>query len=144
MSGAPKIYRGSCLCQSVVYEIEGPLRQVVGCHCIQCRKTSGHYVAATQGHWSKLTFTNEEGLAWYQSSETAKRGFCRTCGSSLFWRRFDNDLISISAGTLDNGEDLNIVCHIHADTPGAHYELSDGVPQIDQSELDALVPPLGD
>ncbi|WP_442475962.1 GFA family protein [Roseovarius litorisediminis] len=40
--------RGSCQCGAVRYEVAGPLRQVVGCHCSQCRKTSGHYVAATQ------------------------------------------------------------------------------------------------
>lgn len=142
MSGTTKIYKGSCLCGGVVYKIQGPLRPVVGCHCVQCRKTSGHHVAATQGHWSKLNFANEDGLAWYQSSETAQRGFCKVCGSSLFWRRFDNYLISISAGTLDNGDDLQVVCHIHADTPGAHYQLNDGLPQLKQFELDSLVPPL--
>ena len=40
-------YRGSCLCGAVRYIVRGELRHVVGCHCGQCRKTSGHYVAAT-------------------------------------------------------------------------------------------------
>ncbi len=144
MSVSPKTYHGSCLCRGVVYEIDGPLRQIVGCHCVQCRKTSGHHVAATQGHGANLRFSADDGLTWYRSSETAERGFCRTCGSSLFWRRFENDLVSICAGTLDNGDDLKIVCHILADTPGAHYEINDGLPQIAQAELAALVPPLED
>jgi len=33
---------GGCLCQAVRYEIHGPLRDVIACHCTQCRRTSGH------------------------------------------------------------------------------------------------------
>ena len=40
--------KGSCECQGVVFELIGELRDVVFCHCSQCRKTSGHYWAATQ------------------------------------------------------------------------------------------------
>ncbi len=38
---------GSCECGAVVFELSGKLRDVVACHCGQCRKTSGHYWAAT-------------------------------------------------------------------------------------------------
>ena len=38
---------GSCLCGEVAYEVTGPLRPVVNCHCLQCRKTTGHFMAAT-------------------------------------------------------------------------------------------------
>ncbi|MDB3912880.1 GFA family protein, partial [Paracoccaceae bacterium] len=40
---------GSCECGAVVFELSGKLRDVVACHCGQCRKTSGHYWAATSG-----------------------------------------------------------------------------------------------
>ncbi|MEM7426288.1 MAG: GFA family protein [Pseudomonadota bacterium] len=131
----PETYRGGCLCGAVLYEIEGPLRSVVGCHCVQCRKTSGHHVAATQGDADKLRITGGERLTWYRSSPEAERGFCADCGSNLFWRRIGNPMISIFAGTLQDGHGLTMECHIHADTPGAHYVISDGLPQIDQSEL---------
>ncbi len=78
--------RGSCECGAVAYEVSGPLRPVVGCHCRQCRKTSGHYVAATQCAKSDVTLTMDRALKWYRSSTNAERGFCNTCGSSLFWR----------------------------------------------------------
>jgi len=38
---------GSCLCGAVTYQVSGALRPVVACHCSQCRKASGHHVAAT-------------------------------------------------------------------------------------------------
>jgi hypothetical protein len=32
---------GSCLCGAVAFEITGPLRSVIACHCHQCRKQTG-------------------------------------------------------------------------------------------------------
>ncbi len=140
MSDEPKHYKGSCLCGAVAYDIEGPLRPVVGCHCVQCRKTSGHYVAATQGYGDRLKFSSDTGLSWYRSSDTAERGFCSTCGSSLFWRRLDNEMISICAGTLDGPTGLEMECHIHGEAAGDYYSLDDGLPQIEQAALATLVP----
>jgi hypothetical protein len=37
---------GGCLCGAVRYEVRGPLRPVVNCHCGQCRKSHGHYGAS--------------------------------------------------------------------------------------------------
>ena len=42
-------HRGRCLCGAVNYRVDGPLRPVVACHCGQCQRTSGHFVAATSG-----------------------------------------------------------------------------------------------
>ncbi len=45
---------GGCLCGAVRYELQGRLRAVVACHCGQCRRTSGHYVAATAVRHDRL------------------------------------------------------------------------------------------
>jgi len=56
---------GGCNCSAATYRVTGPLRPFIDCRCLQCRKTSGFHVAAT--------------------SDPAKRAFCSTCGSNLFW-----------------------------------------------------------
>lgn len=140
MGAGEKTYAGSCLCGEVAYEIDGPLRPVVGCHCEQCRKTSGHHVAATQGYWDHLRLLRDTGLTWYRSSDTAARGFCKKCGSNLFWRRHGNEMVSIFAGTLETPTGLHMSCHIHSESAGDYYTLDDGLPQIEQSELGAMVP----
>ena len=38
---------GGCLCGGVRYAVTGPLRDIIACHCEQCRRSSGHFVAAT-------------------------------------------------------------------------------------------------
>lgn len=60
--------RGGCLCGGVRYEVTGPLRGVWACHCSQCRRTSGNFVAATQCRRDDLDLLSTETLAWYRSS----------------------------------------------------------------------------
>ena len=124
-------HRGSCLCGQVRYEVAGPLRPVIGCHCAQCRKTSGHYVAATSADRDDVTITGD--VAWYISSETARRGFCATCGSSLFWDGPGTHL-SIITGTLDGPTGLHLSGHIFAADKGDYYDLNDDVPVAEQDD----------
>jgi hypothetical protein len=124
---------GGCLCGGVRYRICGPLRPVVACHCNQCRKTSGHYVAATQCLRGDLSIQGDT-LRWFKSSETAERGFCGRCGSNLFWRRFGNDHVSIWAGTIDGETGLRMESQIYAEFKGDYYSLPD-VPVVQQCEL---------
>lgn len=117
---------GSCLCGDVVYHVTGPLRPVVGCHCVQCRKTTGHFMAATGANLSKFTITTDSGLNWYRSSDAAQRGFCGTCGSTLFWQADGKDYIAIAAGSIDGASGLHTEGHIFCESAGDYYEISDG------------------
>ncbi len=119
-------HRGGCLCGAVTYRIAGPLRDVVACHCGQCRKTSGHFVAATAARAEDLTVTEDGALCWYRSSEQAERGFCGVCGSSLFWRRIDGDRVSIMAGGLVGPTGLTITAHIFVQDAGDYYDVPGG------------------
>lgn len=122
---------GSCLCGGVKYEIQGPLRPVVYCHCEQCRKTSGHHVAATSAPRDMVKISGE--VRWYRSSETARRGFCPTCGGNLFWDGPGENL-SIMAGTLDDTRGLSVVGHIFVADKAAYVEICDGLPQVAQDD----------
>ncbi len=98
---ARKPLTGGCLCGTVRFKVGGALRDVVVCHCGQCRKFHGHVGAYTSAKVKDVTLPADSGLTWFTSSKTARRGFCRVCGSSLFWQRLGGDTISIAAGTLD-------------------------------------------
>lgn len=99
---------GKCLCGAVRYEVDVELRPVWYCHCEHCRRTSGHHVAATAARSSSLTVDDEgQALRWYSAQPGVAYGFCRRCGSSLFWRSDDRpQTISIMAGTLDSTSGL--------------------------------------
>ncbi|MFT6450748.1 MAG: hypothetical protein ACJA06_000228 [Halocynthiibacter sp.] len=124
---------GGCLCGAITYEVSGDLRPVKACHCAQCRKTSGHYWAATQAPIDALDIRDPEGkLTWFQSSDWAQRGFCAACGSSLFWEMKSEGEISIAAGSLDGQTRLSIASHIFVTDKGDYYEIEPGPKQIDQ------------
>lgn len=122
---------GSCLCGAVRYAVTGPMRPVVACHCPQCRKTSGHYVAATSAPRETLKVTGE--VTWYDSSPTARRGFCGRCGSSLFWDA-GGDHVSIHAGTIDGPTGLKTAGHIFCAAKGDYYALPTGLPLAEKDD----------
>lgn len=113
--------RGSCLCGSVEFTVTPPLRPVILCHCTQCRKTSGHVWAASSVPLSALHLTQTEGLVWYRSSASAQRGFCKTCGASLFWWPDGRDTMSFAAGALDGPTGLHVAESWYEADAGDYY-----------------------
>lgn len=120
---------GGCLCGGVRYQIDGPMRPVVYCHCLQCQKTSGHFVAASACAIEDLVMIADETLCWYQSSPLAERGFCGKCGGNLFWRPRSREHVSIMAGTLDRPTKLQAIAHIYTATASDFFSIADGLPK---------------
>ena len=124
---------GSCLCGAVSFETRGALRGVVYCHCSQCRKQTGHYYAATNVADDDLAIEGSGELNWYAASPEAKRGFCRVCGSALFWKRNGSKVTSVLAGSFDNPSGLAGQAHIFVADKVDYYEIDDGLPRYQQS-----------
>ena len=126
-------HRGSCLCGAVKITVSSPLETASACHCSQCRKQTGLYYASTNVATADIDVTGSENISWYQSSPSARRGFCRVCGSALFWAADDADVISVMAGLFDNPGNLKIGYHIFCEDKASFYEIRDGLPQYPQS-----------
>ncbi|MGR3792825.1 GFA family protein [Vannielia sp. SX4] len=119
--------RGSCLCGAISYEVTGVPQGVSVCHCGQCRRMSGHLWASAYVKDEELRI--EGAPQWYASSDTAKRGFCPTCGSFLFWKHNDEDTTSFSLGSIDGPTGLRLQKHIFTADKGDYYDIADGVEQ---------------
>ncbi len=126
-------HTGSCLCSAVRFTTRGPLRGVIYCHCSQCRKQTGHHYAATNVPDGNIVIEGGESVSWYRSSPEAQRGFCRICGSTLFWKRDGSDYVSVLAGSFDQPSGLEGVSHIFVADKGDYYTITDELPQHDQS-----------
>jgi hypothetical protein len=120
---------GRCLCGAVRYEVTGPLRDVVQCHCAMCRKTHGHIGAYTATPRSSLQMIEARGLKWYHSSAHARRGFCSECGGSVFFDPVQKDYMAIAAGTLDAPTGVKTVVQIHVASASDYYEIDERIPQ---------------
>jgi hypothetical protein len=128
---------GRCLCGAVRYEVRGPLRDVLICHCQECRRWHGHVCAAASARRVDLVLLEEGGLRWIKSPNSdagARRGFCGECGSSLFWDPPGEETISIAAGTLDPPTGLRIIGHWYTSQASDYYDIpDDGMPHYERS-----------
>ncbi len=106
---------------------------MIYCHCKQCRKQSGHFFAATNVTDDRILIEGASNITWYRGSDIARRGFCRICGSVLFWKHDELETISVMAGAFDTPSGLEADSHIFVADKGDYYEIDDGLPQFPQS-----------
>lgn len=127
------IWRGQCLCGSVAFTIQGAMSELSACHCGQCRRQGGHYQVSGVVAKTAIGFESDDTLAWYRSSDFARRGFCSACGSALFWDD-GSEAMSINIGCLDQPTGLSLASHIFVADKGDYYQITDGLPQAAQYE----------
>ena len=121
--------KGSCLCGDITFETNAAPQGASMCHCSQCRKQSGGIWSSATVADTDLTITGE--VLWYEASESAKRGSCPRCGSFLFWKAHDEDIISFALGAVDGPTGLELTKHIFVRDKGDYYTIADDVPQRD-------------
>jgi len=119
----------SCLCGGVRFTLATTVGEITGCHCTQCRKTSGHY-AASFDVICEPAYTARATLAEYVTPKGASRGFCNACGSSLWFRNADGAL-SVEAGAVDGATGAQMTGHIFVADKGDYYALADGLVQAE-------------
>ena len=134
------VVTGGCQCGGVRYEVRGKLRDVIACHCIQCRRTSGHFVAATACRRQAFTLVKGETLKWYVAVPGFRRGFCHECGSNLFFEADGGERVSIAAGSLDEPQGLKIAAHIFASEAGDYYAIDGRVPVSQRGDHNVALP----
>ncbi|MEM9073546.1 MAG: GFA family protein [Myxococcota bacterium] len=92
--------QGRCHCGAITFRIPTPTHFDV-CHCRDCRHWHGASPVGIDGTDVRLT-ASDETLTWYRGPTGAERGFCRRCGSSLFYRyRPSATRWSVFIGALD-------------------------------------------
>lgn len=134
-----QIRTGRCNCGAVTFRTHGALREVVACHCSQCRRQTGLYYAATNVADDRIEIEGADSISWYHASDVARRGFCKACGSALFWKHQADPHISVLAGSFDQPTGLKITSHIFCADKGDFYEITDGLPQYDKGSPGILV-----
>ena len=123
------MHTGSCLCGAVRFEVAGDLPPPDACHCLQCRKHSGHFFASTDVPRASVKVDGADNVTWFASSERVRRGFCSVCGSTLFWEPIRRDFIGVAMGAFDTPTATRLKMHIFVAEKGDYYELVDGLPQ---------------
>lgn len=134
--------QGSCNCSSVKFSAEIEKKTVHICHCNLCQKSMGgpsHTVTIMPG---SLTIDSEESVQWFKSSDWAERGFCRHCGSNMFFRETGESsgaYQGVSIGMLDDKTGYEIDSHIFVDKKPSYYDFNDKAPRMTEKEFLEMV-----
>ena len=117
---------GQCLCGSVSYEVDRLVEDVLQCHCENCRRLSGNFVAAVRSETADLDiYDSANRFEWYDL-EYARYGFCQGCGSTLFYQAADRrSITSIMVGSLNDATGLRLHEVWFADEAQPHNILPD-------------------
>ena len=124
---------GRCLCGAVTYGAEDVNTDVHSCHCGMCRRwTGGPAFAVSVGN---VTFEGEQNIARYDSSAWAERGFCRRCGTNLFYRLKEADHYVLWMGTFDDPAPFVLAGEIYIDDKPELYDLAGDHPRLTGEEF---------
>jgi len=133
-------HTGSCLCGSIVYEVDKIESRMAHCHCSMCRKFHGS-AFSTFGEAKVDNFRwikGEELLASYKANNGTVRRFCKVCGSSMTFSASDDtsELIEFSLGTLDSEIDLHPDAHVYIKSKVGWFEICDDLLQYKAGRSD--------
>ncbi len=131
---------GRCLCGAIEMQGLGEA-SVASCHCEMCQRWhGGPSVSANFTDGIEIT-KGEDSVGWYKSSDWAERGFCKTCGSTLFYRLLDGGLIMGESGSFDMPKGLKITEHYFIDEKPDYYDVTDDAPKLTGAEVFAKYAP---
>ena len=137
------MYKGSCLCGQIKYQIKGELSDFGYCHCTSCRKASGSAHGANAGiDRNSFALSDPAGsLSEYESSPGKFRTFCSNCGSPLYaYLAKTRDLIRIRLGTLDTTFTKHAQAHTFVGDKASWETIYGNLPQFDEwASRDVLV-----
>ena len=131
------MHKGSCLCGTIEYEVNGPLGPVIYCHCSRCRKANGT-TFATNSPIATANFRvtkGEESLRAFSTPSGVHRVFCSNCGSPIISKRDAMpDVVRLRLGTLDTPLDAGPTAHIFAASKADWFDIRDGLPQFPEKQ----------
>ncbi|MDO9369745.1 MAG: GFA family protein [Sphingopyxis sp.] len=97
---------GGCQCGAVRYHASAVLDTSHICHCRMCQKAAGNYFAALIGIPRNALIWTRGTATIFKSSDQVERGFCRDCGTPLYYDYPKSGHVSVATGSLDNPADF--------------------------------------
>ena len=124
---------GQCLCGAVRFTSETVETQFHVCHCGMCRRWAGG--PSFGANADDVRFDGEDNIVRYRSSDWAERGFCRKCGSGLFYLFKPTGQYMISLGLFDEPADFTLAEEIYIDHKPGFYALAGDHPKRTEAEV---------
>ncbi len=130
---------GQCLCGDVTFTVEQVETGFHACHCNMCRRWTGSpfFAVSAQG----VQFSGETNLTRYPSSEWAKRGFCNSCGTNLFYFFAPTNSYFMCVGAFDDASQFELTGEIYVDHQPQGYAFAGELSRLTEAEFLAKFAP---
>ncbi len=138
--GNSKKTSGACLCGSVTVSMDLEKTTFDVCHCGMCRKWGGGPLFTIDAG-KNLTFGGKENITAYSSSDWAERGFCKLCGSHIYYHLKNTDFYNFPLGFLNGTEDFKFHLQIFVDHKPHNYEFANKTETMTEAQVMAKYGP---
>jgi hypothetical protein len=125
---------GNCLCGAVCVTGKTNGDGVAACHCTICRNWGGGPLLAVDCG-ADFRIDNEASVSVYPSSEWAERGFCRQCGTHLFYRLKQGPRYFVPVGLFGEGASWALVHQIFIDEKPDFYSFANPTANLTGAEV---------
>jgi hypothetical protein len=125
--------QGECLCGTVIFEIDGEIRNLYQCHCSLCRKATGAaanaatFVQAADFRW----VSDQREIRSYQKPSGFRSDFCGVCGSPVPNSLKGTDMVWVPAGLLDGLTASRVSVHLHTSSAASWEQESTGCVRLE-------------
>ncbi|MEM7322984.1 MAG: GFA family protein [Actinomycetota bacterium] len=126
---------GRCGCGEVTLQVDRLQRHVMQCHCENCRRLTGNFVSAVRVREVDLRWSDPNGHMAEQDYGYAQYGFCRNCGSTLFFRAVERpEEPSVMVGLFDDATGIELHSIWFAQEAHGYQALDPAVPHYSGNE----------
>lgn len=125
---------GHCLCGSVTVKVMSAETKLGACHCNMCRRWAGGLLLAIDCG-TQVSFNGEDNISVYDSSEWAERGFCKQCGSNLFYRLKAKQQYMMPPGLFDGFDSLTFDHQIFIEEKPDYYDFANDTHNMTGEEV---------
>ena len=134
-----KEIQGQCLCGAVRVTATVDKPRIRACHCDMCRRHTSGAFFSLETLADSITVTGP--AQSFKSSEWAERGFCGTCGSTLWYGLQHDGSRNLAAGLFPDAGGGVLEVEYFTDKCPVGYALAGGHKKLTTQETMALFGP---
>lgn len=125
---------GQCLCGAVKIKLSDVVPEVGACHCQMCRCWGSAPFMGILAD-DRISITGQQDVSIYKSSDWAERGFCKQCGTNLFYRLQANNSYHVAVGLFDIDQPLKLDHEIFIDEKPSFYNFSEDTKKLTSAQV---------
>ena len=132
--------QGKCVCGKTGLDAPAAATNLGACHCSMCRNWGGGpFLTVDCG--TDVTLVGEEHIAVYDSSQWAERGFCKHCGTHLFYRLKESGQYIVAAGLFGDEPTFEFDHQVFIDEKPDYYAFENQTQNLTGAEVFEMFAP---